>query len=164
MATATATRATRRAIDFTNVKESSGVSKPRMPEGDYKAKIISVTDKPAKDGVDMWEFHIQLVDRASAVYPYFTKLQENQLWKLRNLLIAAGKQVPKKRINVDPNNLVGSVIGITLIDAEYEGREQSEIDGVLPVDELGETEEAAVDDDGDEPETDEDGDLDLDDL
>lgn len=163
--------AKRRAIDFTNVKEGSGISKVRMPEGDYAAKVVKVEEKD-KDGVPMWLFVFQLTDRASATYPYYCKLQENQLWKLRNLLIATGKQVPKKKINVDPNNLVGLTLGLTLVDAEYEGREQSEVDAVFPESELAEVDTKLPDDqedatelpDDDATDDDESGDLDLDDL
>lgn len=158
--------AQRRRLDFTNVREGGGVSKTRMPEGDYAAKVAKVTEYE-KDGVPMWNFTFQLVDRASATYPYYCKLQENQLWKVRNLLIAAGKQVPKKAVNVDPNNLVGATIGLTLVDAEYEGREQSEVNAVFPASELADEVDEEPADDSDTPDEstdDEDGDLDLDDL
>lgn len=168
------TKAQRHAIDFTNVKEGRGVNPVRMPEGDYEAKVTGVTES-MKDDVPMWCFVLQLSERASATYAYYCKLQENQLWKVRNLLIAAGKQVPKKRVNVDPNNVVGAIVGITLVDDEYEGKEKSTIDAIFPASELadepepaqkaskGKAEAAPADDEDDADEALED-DLDLDDL
>ena len=158
-------------LDFTNVKDASGINPKRMPAGDYKAVIINV-EETMKEDIPMWNFYIQLDDNRSAVYPYYCKLQENQLWKVRNLLIAAGKSVPKKRVSVDPSKLLKSVIGVTLADDEYEGKLKSVIDAVFPANELAEaTTPAGVEDEPDEleasdvPDDDEDDDeLDVDEL
>lgn len=126
--------ATKHAVDFTNVKEGGNFSKKHMPVGDYLARITKVEDAKPKDKddhSDMWLFTVQLEKTKSATYPYYCKLVENQLWKIRNLCVAAGINVPKKRINVDPNKLVGKLIGVSLDDAEYEGKVQSEIGAVL---------------------------------
>jgi hypothetical protein len=167
-----AEKAKRHALDFTNVKEGGGISAPRVPAGDYRAKIVEVREEVVSSGANqgqpMWNFVVQLTERRSATYPYRCTLVENQLWKVRNILIAAGKQVPKKRVNVDPNNVIGSDIGITLEDGEYEGREKSEIAAVFPASELADDDsgEAEVEaGEGDDPvDEDEAGDLDLDDL
>lgn len=153
-------------IDFTNTKESSGINPKHMPRGDYRVKIVNV-DETLKDDIPMWRFDMQLADVRSAVYPYYCKLQENQLWKVRNLLIAAGINVPKKKVAVDPNRLVNKEIGVTLEDDEYEGKMKSVVDAVFPVSELEETVEADDDDDDvdDADDTEEDDEeLDIDDL
>lgn len=144
--------ATKMTVDFTNVKERSEFNKKRQPEGDYKGKIVKVEDVKAKDDTPQWLFTIEA---GKGVYPYYCKHQENQFWKIRNLLIAAGKNVPKKRINVDPNSIVGREIGVTLEDAEYDGRPQSDIAAVLPLseldaDDLDDEDEDGIDDDEDE--------------
>lgn len=131
--------ASKQAVDFTNVKEGGQFSKKHMPVGDYLAKVIKVEDAQPKDKSDtskMWLFTIQLQATKSATYPYYCKLVENQLWKVRNLLVAAGINVPKKRLSVDPNKLVGKLIGVSLDDAEYEGKIQSEIGAVLSPSEI----------------------------
>lgn len=143
-------------IDFTNVKEGAGIfNKKRQAEGDYKAKITKVVDAPAKkDNVNQWCFTIVV---GNGTYPYYCKMEENQYWKVRNLLIAAGMTVPKKKVKVDPNKLVGKTIAVTLEDDEYEGKAQSNIAATFPVSELSdddipdEDEDAADDDDEDEP-------------
>jgi len=141
-----------KAFDFTNVKERSEFNKKRQTEGDYRGKITAVADAKAKDDVPQWLFTIEA---GKGTYPYYCKHQENQFWKIRNLLIAAGKNVPKKKVNVDPNSLVGREIGVTLEDAEYEGRPQSEIAGVIPLselsaDDLDDEDEDSTSDDDDE--------------
>ena len=154
------TKASKKALDFSDVKDGSIFSTTHLEEGDYLAKIIQVEDRPAKDDEEMWVFAIQLQDRKSAVYPFYCKLVENQLWKLRNLLIAAGKSVPKKRVAVDPNSIVGKTIGVTLEDDEYEGRLKSSIAAVFPASELADdadpdedtAEELELDEDEDEDE------------
>jgi hypothetical protein len=138
--------------DFTKTKDGGGqFSKKRMPTGDYLAKVVKVEDAEAKkDKAFQYLFTIVLVKTPSASYPYYCKIEENQLWKLRNLLIAAGIPVPKKRLKVDPNRAVGRVIGVSLEEDEYNGREQSTIERIFPAADLTD----ATDDDDDEDQTD----------
>lgn len=133
-------------VDFTNVKERSEFNKKRQPEGDYRGKILAVADSPTKEDKEpQWLWTIKV---GSGVYPYYTKnADESQFWKIRALLIAAGKAVPKKRVKVNPNEIVGREIGVTLQDTEYNGRAQSEIGGVLPLSELDDSDAPDEDDD-----------------
>lgn len=130
-----ADKGTSAALDFTNVKEGGGsFNKKRQPEGDYKAKVTKVVDAPSKkDNIMQWLFTIEV---GSGSYPYYCKHQENQLWKIRNLLVAAGIQVPKKKVKVDPNMVVGKTIAVTLEDDEYDGKMQSNIAAIFPASEL----------------------------
>lgn len=139
-------------LDFTNVKDGGNFSKKRMPSGDYLAKITKVEDSPAKDGTPMWLFTVQLQGTPSATYPYYCKLQENQLWKVRNMLVAAGLNVPKKRVSVDPTKLVNKLVAVSLDDAEYNDKEQSEIGSIFSPRDL----DASVEDTDDAEEEDED--------
>lgn len=152
-------KATVRNVDFSQVKDGGGnFNKTRIPAGDYLAIITKVEDAVAKDKVDQYLFSIKIKDRASSIFPYYCKLQENQLWKLRNLFVAAGKTVPKKRVKVDPNQIVGKLIGVAVEDTEYEGKEQSQIAAVFPAAEIGD-DEGLTDDNApmdDEDEDDED--------
>lgn len=141
------------ALDFTNVKEGGGsFNKKRLPEGDYKAKVTKVQDAPSKkDNIMQWLFTIH-IETENGTYPYYCKHQENQLWKIRNLMVAAGISVPKKRVKVDPNKIVGKIIGVTLEDDEYDGKMQSNIAAIFPASELtgDDPEDEAADDDDDE--------------
>jgi hypothetical protein len=141
------------ALDFTNVKEAGAFNPRRQAAGDYKAKVTAVVDAESKKtGKSQWLFTIQV---NGASYPYYCMLEESSLWKIRNLLIAAGVNVPKKRVKVNPNIVVGKTIGVTLEDDEYEGKLKSVIQATFPASELSEDDvpdedEDAEDDDEDE--------------
>lgn len=132
--------AKKRALDFTNVKEQGEFNPTHVPEGEYLLKITKVEDKTSKQGNDMWEFTCVMVDRKTAVYPYRCTLNVESLWKVRNLFVACGIQVPKKRLNVDPNKLVGKTFGAVMEDDEYEGKMKSVIQGVFPAHDMTEDE------------------------
>lgn len=104
----------------------------------------------------MWCFVIQAEDHKTATYPYYVKLVENQLWKLRNLFVAAGVDIPKKAVKIDPNRVVGKTICIVLEDEEYDGKVKSVINAVMPKEEFegyeGDTGPADDDEDDDDEE------------
>jgi hypothetical protein len=148
-------RASAKVIDLTNVKDASVFNKRRMPAGDYPARITKVQDeKSSSDSGFMWLFTIT-VD-GGGTYPYYCKLVENQLWKIRNLCLAAGMNVPKKRLKLDPEKLVGKRIAVTLEDGEYEGKKQSEVNATFPLSELdGADDDEGIGDDADDDDEDE---------
>lgn len=144
--------ASKKAVDFSNVKDQSAFKTGRVPAGDYRAKIVKVEDgESKKDGEFQYVFTIKLVKFSANAYPYYCKLVENQLWKLRNILVAAGMSVPKKRLTLDPNKIVGKEIGVAMADDEYDGKEKSVIDAVFPASELEDIEDGVEDDGTDEP-------------
>lgn len=169
-------------VDFTNVKESSGFNPQHQEEGDYKGVIKSFDHSISQANKNpMLTFAIADADRPSAVYRYQCVLLETSLWKLRNLLVAAGITVPKKKVNISSvlPRLISKEIGMSLADDEYEGKMRSMIAGVFPADDLADDEPAppakkkpaakkpvaSDDDDEDDTEADEDLDeLDIDDL
>jgi hypothetical protein len=124
-------------LDFTNVKDRGSYNPKHKPAGDYKARVIKVEQTNSQSsGNPMWVFAIQLDDDASAVYPLRCVLNESNIWKVRNLLVAAGMTVPKKRVKVDPNKVIGKTIGVTLEDDEYEGRLKSVVQATFPASDL----------------------------
>jgi hypothetical protein len=124
-------------LDFSGVKDGGGNFRPRRrKEGDYYARITAVADHLSKEKNPGWVFTIKVEGDARATYPYYCGFDEGQLWKSRGLCIAAGLKVPSAKVKMDPNKLVNKVIGIALVDDEYEGRVKSQIDGVFPIDEL----------------------------
>jgi len=127
-----AKRVAARTLDFSNVKESSGINPKHKEDGEYLAKVVEVRDDPAKDGEAMWLFLFKLADDSTASYPYYCKLVDNQLWKLRNLFIAAGQPLPKKAVKIDPNKVIGKEVGLILEGEEYEGKMKSVISGIIP--------------------------------
>lgn len=119
-------------LDFTNVKEAGAFSPKHMPSGEYLAEITDVTEETSKKQNKMWVFKVVLKKDRTATYAHHCTLTEESLWKVRNLLVAAGKVVPKKKVGVDPTKLIGKEIGIILDDDEYEGKIKSAITGVFP--------------------------------
>lgn len=133
--------ATKRKMNFTNVKDSGQFSPRHVPEGDYVMKVVKVDDHTSKEGNEQWLFTIQRKGDQRANYPYYCGCDEKQAWKIRKLFIAAGIQVPKKLVLVDPNKLVGKEIGAFLEDDEYEGRMRSRIADTFPVADVSEADE-----------------------
>lgn len=154
--------ATKVTVDFTNVKDGGNFNSKRLPAGDYAATITKVDKGQSKNGNDQLVFSIQPTDHRSAVYPYYCGLVENQLWKLRNLLLAAGVKVPKKKTSIDVDRLVGVTIGIALEDDEYEGKERSTIESIFAASEVEGA--SGVEDSEDEGEDTDGEDDDLDEL
>ena len=126
-------------VDFSNVREGSTFSPRRLPEGPYLADVTKVEQKESSKGNPMLVFTVIPVEHPTAVYPYYVVLADNQLWKLRALLVAAGKEVPNRKVTIDPESIVGKKIMIDLEDAEWEGREKSEIVGVFKPEQQAET-------------------------
>lgn len=118
----------KRVLDFTNVKDQGQFNPRRLPEGVYAARITLLTESVAKtSGNDMWTYTVQLRDHPSCVYPYRCTLNAEALWKVRNLFVACGIDIPKKRLNVDPERPVGKEVAVELEDDEYEGRPKSNV-------------------------------------
>lgn len=143
--------ATAKAVDFSGVKERGSFSPKRVPAGDYAAKIVKVEDAESKKtGEFQYLFTFKIEKFSQASYPYYCQLTENQLWKLRNLAVAAGLTVPKKRMKFDPNKVINKSVGITLEDDEYEGKEKSVIAAVFPLSELADAPDAEYDESDDD--------------
>jgi hypothetical protein len=124
-------------LDFSGVKDGGGNFRPRRrAEGDYYAHVAAVSDHTSKEGNEGWVFTIKIDGDSRATYPYYCNFEDNQLWKSRNLCIAAGIKVPSGRAKLDPNKLVGRPLGVALVDDEYEGRVKSTIDAVIPLDDI----------------------------
>ena len=146
--------AKKRNLDFTNVKEQGDFNPKHLPEGDYVGTITGVIDEPSKSsGDDMWTFKVALEGQRNATYPHRCVLNEKSLWKVRQLLVAAGITVPKRRVGVDPSRLVGKTIGVELTEDEYEGRMKSIITSVFDPDEAQTSADIEAEEDDDDDET-----------
>jgi len=135
------------ALDFSNVKERGPINPIHQAEGDYRASIKSVQDITMGDTKrPAWMFIITV---GKGNYPYRCGFNENELWKIRNLFVACGIAVPKKRLKVDPTKVVGKPLGVSLEDHEYDGRMSSQIGSTFPISELeGEDGEPVGEEDG----------------
>jgi hypothetical protein len=143
-------KATAKALDFSNVKERGPVNPVHQSEGDYKGHVKQVLDiEMGSDKRPAWMF---VIDAGKGSYPLRCGFNENELWKIRNLFVACGIAVPKKRVKVDPSKVVGRDLGVTLEDHEYEGRLSSQVSATFPVSELDGVDGEPVDDEDEEAE------------
>lgn len=120
-------------IDFSDTKAPSFVTTHQAP-GVYNAEIASVElTKTKSDNTDMLVFAIKA---GSGRYPYYCKIVPNQLWKLRELIEAAGTKVPNKVVQIDPAKYVGARINVELEDDSYQGKLRSRVARVAQFSEL----------------------------
>lgn len=149
-------------LDFSKTEERSGWNSKHMPEGIHKFKIASVEDSEAPDGTPMWIFAlVPTEDRfKTRRFPFYCKLQQNQLWKVRDLFVAAGVPVPKKAVTLDPNKVVGKFIAGEVGDGTGQYADRSEVNGTYGLELLEDDADAgdAPDDEDEEYEGDEEAD------
>lgn len=119
-------------IDFSKTEERSSWNTRKMPIGLYRMRIASVQQTEAKDGTPMIVYGLQPTSQQfrTRLLPFYCKLQPNQLWKLRDILVAAGQKVPQRAIKLDPEAIVGAVISAEVEDDLYNGVERSTLTGV----------------------------------
>ena len=120
-------------IDFSKTEERSGWNTRQIPPGLYKATIASVKETEAQDGTAMLVYGFRPTSSRfrTRLFPFYCKLQQNQLWKLRDLLVAAGERIPKKALNIDPNKVVGREIAIEVEDDVWDGKVRSQVQAVF---------------------------------
>lgn len=161
-------------VDFSKVEDRKST---RVPEGDYPVKITKVKHTESEKGNPMLVFSFEITEGKYAGETLIDRcvLTEKALFRLRNLLQAAGKKVPKKAVNLDVKGLKGLELGITTVDDEYEGRISSKVGDYLSIDvlkgqDVGDDDEDEEDEDEDEDEDDDDEEeedleeVDLDDM
>jgi hypothetical protein len=141
-------------VDFSNTNSSGG--RVRLPEDNYKVRVKSVKHETSKAGNPMlvWEFEIVGGKFEGKMLRERTVLQENSLWKLKQLLEAMGIQVPSKRVALDLARYPGKMLGVAVVDDEpYEGRVNSKVSDYMDVAVLdGEDEEEEYEEDEEEEE------------
>jgi hypothetical protein len=143
-------KASAKALDFSQVKERGPVSPIHQTAGDYAAKVTAVHDitmgetkRPA------WMFIVKVNQGTYAVRCGFN---ENELWKIRNMFVACGIAVPKKRLKVDPSRVVNKSLAVTLADHEHDNKMSSEVVATFPLAELDGDDNEPVDDEDEEVE------------
>lgn len=139
-------------IDFSKVEERAGWNTKHIPEGLHKMKVTGVQETEAGDGTDMLVYSLVPADSRykTRVFPYYCKLQANQYWKLRDLLVAAGIKVPTKAAMIDPSGPVGKFIAAEVQDDVYQGNVRSQVQGTYDLDILDEDDAPEPDEDEEE--------------
>lgn len=155
-------------LDFSKTNDRSGWNTKHIPEGLYAARITHVEETKAKDGTPMLIYGFQPNENKykTRSFPVYCKLQANQLWKLRDLLMAAGYEVPKKVTTIDPDKIVGKTVAIEVEDNVYNGNVNSQVSNIYDlslVEDIDEDQELGDEEDDDFDEDDFEADLDEDD-
>jgi hypothetical protein len=124
-------------VDFSNVSEGGNFKPKHKEAGEYTGRIIKVEDDEVRQGPNKgntrWAFTIKIDGDDRASYPFYCGHGEKEFWKIRQILVAAGINVPRKAVSVDPNKVVGKSVGVILEDHEYNDRITSSIDELIPV-------------------------------
>lgn len=123
-------------VDFSDVKDSTGINPKHKPEGEYLLKISKAEVTKTKNDEPMVLFLLQATDDRSAVYPYYCPLTPASLWKIRTLFINLGLPVPKSKGKLNVGSTEGREIGVALEDDEYNGKMKSVIVNTFPANEL----------------------------
>ena len=139
-------------LDFSKVEERSGYNSRQMPEGLYEAKVSGIEYRDAPDGTNMLVYGLQPTAQKYKTrnFSYFCKLQQNQLWKLRDLFVAAGETVAKKATSIDPEKIIGKTVVIELADGTGQYSDRSEVISVYSLSALDDVDEDEDADDYDE--------------
>ena len=155
----------KRRVDMTGVETEirSRRRSRHVPEGEYLLKIMegSWQDGEKADYIN-WRFNIVKGVNGkkysgTTIYT-ITSLAPKALFNLRSLIFAArGKNMAGKVFNFDPETIVGSVVGATVEDDEYEERIRSRPVDFYPKEKFAEVvaESAAEEEDEDDEEEEE---------
>jgi hypothetical protein len=147
-------------IPMDKEEESSGGSRFRVPDGDYRAKILGAKYiTSSQKGTPGLEVHYVIADgkHKGKKFNDTCYLTPKALWRVRSLLEALGISVPKKAFKLDVTELKGKELGVTFTEEEDEYEKQgktvkvirSNVSDFLDLDQLT---TGGVDDDEDEDE------------
>lgn len=135
----------------------------KVPENDYRVKIIKIEQTETKeDARSMLVIHYKIVEGKykdklikDRIVLVASEDKKDTLWKLRQLLEAAGKKVPEKAFNLNIDKLIGIEVAATVGDGNpYNNRIKSEIKDINDLSILDEDDEEDEDDDDEDDEDD----------
>lgn len=127
-------------VDFSQEKEGGGGGKwiRRVPEGVYFPFTVKEA-KVTKSSNDNDMLEVIFIGKEGKVRARQTRdrfvFLPQSLFKLRQLLEAAGLDVPKKKIKIPYDKLIGADVGISFLDDEYNDKITSKPDEYCDVDE-----------------------------
>lgn len=130
-------------VNFEGVKAFKAV-----PEGSYVLKITGAEKGESSNDNETinWDFEVAKGEHKGAKLWYTTVLTEKSLWKLRELLEAAGQEVPDDEMDIDLDDLIGCELGAIVFHEEYEGKNRAKIGDFIAADEVDAEDEDEDDD------------------
>src|SRR5690606_29572958 len=151
-------------VDMTNVETVS-----KVPEGDYAVRVKEVTAEESQGGKPYLKFTLIITEgkHEGKTLRHTCSLQSHALFTLRNTLEALNYPIPDGTADINLDELEGLEMGVGVEIEDYQGRSQSRVVDVFPVDEFEESDEDEEDeeeyDEEDEDEEDSDDSEDSDD-
>ena len=113
-------------LDFTGVQDGfKNVTKA----GTYNVKIDKVEAKKSQTGNPYLNWETSIIDgefKGCKLW-HVTSLQPQALFNLRNLLVAAGLDVPKSVVKIDLDSVLGRIVAAKVVMEEYQGEQRPKI-------------------------------------
>lgn len=109
-----------------------------LPTGNYSVIVESVELRDSKSSEYPylnWTLEVQEGDYAGRKLWLITSLNPKALWKLQETLAALGYETDalKGELEFDPEEFVGCEAVASVILTQYQGREQNQVESLLPV-------------------------------
>ncbi len=164
-------------LDLSKVKTGGGGKRLRVPEGDYKVKIIGVKKGVSEQKQTPFvQLDMEILEPKKYKGKKFNDrlyMTPKALWRVRSVLEAMGVSIPKKKMKIVWKSYIGNTLGVTFEDDIYENEDtgksivSSRVSDFVDLETLGDPEEEEddedTDDEDDEEEEDDDEDEDEDD-
>lgn len=138
MARAARTRAKKSnviSLDFEGVESGGGGFK--IPEGDYRMKVVQVEDTESDAGNQMFKWHFEGLEKKAKgkkFYLYTVYDPPDSLWKLKSLLEALGQEVPDGAMDLDLDEMIDLELIGQVGDEEYKDKITSKLQDFSSVD------------------------------
>lgn len=130
-------------VDMEGVESSGGGGGFHIPEGKYKVKVKSIEKTVSKNDNDQFKWIFTGVEgkAKNKDFYYYTTLNAESLWKLKQTLEALGVDVPNSVMKVKRDEVVGLICLGDVIDDEYNNETRSKLQRVETADDDDEEED-----------------------
>lgn len=122
-------------LDFEGVESGGGGF--RIPEGDYRMKVVKVEDTESDAGNSMFKWTFEGMEKKAKgkkFYLYTVYDPPDSLWKLKSLLEALGTEVPDGAMDLDLDEMVDLELIGQVGDEEYQNKTTSKLQDFSPID------------------------------
>lgn len=135
MARRTKTSAKSSKIMLPNMKDVE--TRTTVPEGQYDVTVAGLEQKEGQNAPYLeWKLKIADGKFEGSTLRYITSLSENSLWNLRSMLECLEVEIPEEDdTELDPSDVVGLPLTVTVEHETYEGRTQARVVDFQPAEE-----------------------------
>ena len=110
---------------------------PIVPAGQYVVAFIDAEETTSQNGNPMIVADVEILrgDQKSRSLRDYLVFTEGAKWKLAQVLVAIGREIPEQEFELSPSDLIGKTCGVVTIEEEYNGKPKAKIDRYFPLDE-----------------------------